>query len=124
MKPANEDGSVIPTKIDCFVEVAAGILGDDQDPRRKALIRLVVRKAVLADGQLSLSGDPADLAKAVAACKENQGYVVPSFVREWRTGLDENGHWKISGLATASGNSRSKQIGLHGGTIGASPPST
>jgi hypothetical protein len=53
---AAADGSIDPTKIDRFVTTAAGILGDDGDPRRRALIQLVMRRAVLADGHLSRPG--------------------------------------------------------------------
>ena len=87
---AAPDRSIDPIKVDRFVEAAAGILRDDQDARRRALIQLVVRKAFLDEGGLALSGDPADLAKAVAVCKKNQGYLVPSFVREWRAREDSN----------------------------------
>jgi site-specific DNA recombinase len=84
------DGSIEPAKVDGFVKVAAAILGDDQDVRGRPLIQLLVRKAVLADGDITLSGDPSDLARAVAAAKNVGAYKVPSYVREWRTRRDSN----------------------------------
>jgi site-specific DNA recombinase len=84
------EGLVDMAKIDRFVQTAPTILRSDNDPRRRGLVQLLVRKAVLAEGNLALSGDPADLAKAVAACREKGPYVVPSFVREWRTRRDSN----------------------------------
>jgi site-specific DNA recombinase len=77
------EGLVDLAKIDRFVHMAPTILRSDTDPRRRALVQLLVRKAVLAEGNLVLTGDPADLAKAVAACRGSGTYVVPSFVREW-----------------------------------------
>lgn len=87
---ATSEGSIDPAKIDRFVEIAPGILGDDQDPRRRSLVQLLVRKAVLTDENVGLSGDPADLAKAVAACRATGPYKVPGFVQEWRAREDSN----------------------------------
>lgn len=77
-------------RVDGFVEIAPGILGDDQDPCRRSLVHLLVRKAVLSEEKLTLTGDPADLAKAVAACRGTGPYKVPSFVQEWRAREDSN----------------------------------
>jgi site-specific DNA recombinase len=89
----SRDGSVDlvdSAKIDRFLQLAPTILRNGEDPRRRALVHLLVRKAVLSQGSLALTGDPADLAKAVAACRDKAPYVVPSFVREWRTRRDSN----------------------------------
>jgi hypothetical protein len=47
----------------------------------------------MTDKNLPLSGDTADLAKAVAACRGTGPYKVPSLVQEWRAITDEAGHW-------------------------------
>lgn len=56
--------------------VRGGILGDDRDPRRRSLIPRPVRKAVLRDENLTLSGDPADLTGPIPP-----GTKVPSLSR-------------------------------------------
>lgn len=65
----SSENAIDPTKIGRFVEIAPEILGDEQYPRRRILVQLLVRRAVLVDERLTLSGGPADLAKAVAACR-------------------------------------------------------
>src|SRR5687767_1943593 len=48
-------------KIDRFVQAAPTVLRNSEDPRRRALVHLLVRKAVLSQGSLALTGNPADL---------------------------------------------------------------
>ena len=76
---ASSDGSIDPAKVEHFVEAADAILRDDRDPRRRALVQLVLRESGPCRWWPHAQRRPCRPRQAVAAFKENQGYLVPSF---------------------------------------------
>ena len=79
-------------KIEAFTKALEARMKDSSG-FGKAYLRMLVDEIRLEGNELKIRGSYAKLGDAFGMLEKMKPGAVPSFIRDWRAGQDESGHW-------------------------------